>query len=149
MTALVKAYTLLAIAFVTTVLSRWLRLGRRYGLPAFHRNYAVERLNAMRPSDTDVLVAAGRCIACRRCEDGDLGLMQKHPGVYPGLMTLVLSSARETSNAGLALQAWQLLSEPELERRQALCPEQVPIVALGELVRHHAEQAGRVLPAEA
>lgn len=149
MTALVKAYTLLAIAFVTTVLSRWLRLGSRYGLPAFHRNYAVERLHAMRPTDGDVLVAAGRCIACRRCEDGDLELLQKHRGVYPGLMTLVLSSARETSNAALAMPAWQLLSEPELERRQALCPEQVPIVALREHLRHHAAQSARVLPPEA
>lgn len=146
MTALVKAYTLLAFALLTTVLSRWFGLGKRYGLPAFHRNYAAERLNAMRPTDANVLVAAGRCVACRRCEDGDLELMQKHPGVYPGLMTLVLSSARETSNAGLALPAWQVFAEGDLERRQALCPEHVPIVALSEHVRHHAEQSARALP---
>jgi hypothetical protein len=143
MLGLVKAYSLLAFAFVTTVLSRWLGLGQRYGLPAFHRNYAADRLNAMRPEDSDVLVGAGRCVACRRCEQGDLELMQRHPGVYPGLMTLVLSSARATSNAAFAQAAWQTLSEAELTRRQALCPEQVPIVALAQHVRHHAELSAR------
>jgi hypothetical protein len=138
MKALLKAYTLLAFAFFTTVLSRWLHLGKRYGLPAFHRNYASEHLSAMRPGDGAVLVGAGKCMACRRCEDGDLPLLQRYAGVYPGLMSLVLASARSTASAHSAQVGWQVLPSDELERRERLCPEGVPIVALGELVRHHA-----------
>jgi hypothetical protein len=138
MLALFKAYTLLAIALVTTLFSRWLRLGRRFGVGAFHRNYAADRLSAMRAGDYEVLVGAGRCICCRRCEDGDGALLRQHGARYPGMMTLILASARSTTLATHACSAWQLLSNEELELRQAQCPQAVPIVALGALVRHHA-----------
>jgi hypothetical protein len=146
MTALFKAYTLLAFAFVTTVLSRWFRLGSRYGLPAFNRNYAAEQLGAMRPEDNEVLVAAGRCIACRRCEQGDLPLLRRHPTQYPGLSRLVLASTRSMTTASSAWSAWRLLSEQELQLREALCPEGVPIAALAQLVQRHAGHGAEAAP---
>lgn len=137
-----KAYVLLAWAFITTLLSRWLQLGSRYGLRAFHANYAADGLDAMVKAERDVLVGAGRCTACGRCQQGDPPLLLESKGAYPGLMTLVLSAARDTSDASAAAQGFAWLSESELERRNGLCPEQVPIVQLARFVkRHAAEQA--------
>jgi hypothetical protein len=139
--ALVKAYILLAFAFLKTVFTRWFGIGKRYGLPAFNRNYASDHLSAMRPDDAEVLLGAARCIACRRCESGDDALRSAHGDAYPGMMTLVLSSARDTTAANSAARAWALVPSLELARRETLCPEGVPIRKLAALVVHHAQQA--------
>jgi hypothetical protein len=143
MSGRLKAYVLLAWAFITTLISRWLTLGNRYGLRAFHANYAADRLDAMTQADRHVLLGAGRCTACGRCQQGDGPLLLESRGAYPGLMTLVLSAARDTSDAAQGARGFAWLSVAELERREALCPEQVPIVQLARFVtRHAAEQGG-------
>ncbi len=136
----IKAYSMLAVSFVLTLLSRWLHLGRRFGLGAYERNYAADRLAPMQAGDGELFVGAGRCIACGRCEEGDYFIKQRHPSAYPGLMTLVLAGARATPDAVEAASAWRLIDEQELSKRQRLCPTQVPLVELSRFVRRHAEQ---------
>ncbi len=138
-----KAYSMLAVAFVLTLVSRWLRLGRRFGLSAYRRNYAADRLGLMGADDTELFVAAGRCIACGRCEEGDSAIRNRHSGSYPGLMTLVLCSTRATPDAREAAVAWRLLDEAELMRREALCPVDVPLTRLSRFVLGHAQQLER------
>lgn len=153
MTGRLKAYALLAFAFATTVLSRWLhgilgrvgiRFGRRYGLAAFTRNYAPDRLNAMRVEDESILLGAARCIACGRCdrtrEDADSGLPVFAPERV-GLMTLVLATTRATPDSVEALEGWRAHPEDELRRAEAVCPTGVPFRRLAEFVAYHAALA--------
>lgn len=149
-TGRLKAYPLLAFAFATTVLSRWLhailglvgiRFGRRYGLAAFKRNYAPDGLNAMREGDETILLGAARCIACGRCErvrtDTGAGLPVFAPERV-GLMTLVLATTRATPDAVEALEGWRTHPDDELERAEAVCPTRVPLRRLAEFVTYHA-----------
>jgi len=134
-----KAYGLLALSFLTTVLSRWLGLGRRYGIAAFKRNYDDDGLNTITAEERQTLLEAGRCIACGHCGRGDAALIREHGGRYPGLVQLVSSAARNPVDFAVGADGWQRIPEAELVVREALCPVGVPLLQLSRVVRQHGQ----------
>ncbi len=132
---------LLAWAFVVTLLS--LALGRKRGLLTFRARYDAERLSAMHPEELDVLRRSGHCIACGLCDRGESERIAEAHGGYPGVMTLVLDSARTTTDVVFAAHAFAHLSREVLAEKSRICPTGVPVVELGEyVVRKSAELGG-------
>jgi hypothetical protein len=138
-----RAWVMLAVAWLLMTSSRLLRIGTRYGLGAFERNYAADGILPTTREDRALLLQAGRCIACGRCERGDAALRVQGNPDYPGLMTLVLATTRNQPDFAEAAPSWSLLSEETLSQRQRRCPTAVPIARLGPLVQRLGAQQAR------
>ncbi len=142
--ARLKALGLLAWALVATLLSRV--LGRQPNLPKFRARYDAERLPALRPGEIVVLRGLGRCIACGLCDRGESERIGDAHGGYPGLMTLVLSAARSTTDLGAAAHAFAYLPGEILADKERDCPTGVPFRELGEYVSRKSAELGGPWP---
>jgi hypothetical protein len=139
-----KAWWLLAWALLATLVSLVLR--RRQGLPRFRAQYDAERLPALRSEELVVLRRLGRCIACGLCDRGESERMGEAHGGYPGLMTLVLSAARSTTDLGAAAHSFAHLSRETLAEKERDCPTGVPFCELGDYVAAKSSELGGPLP---
>ncbi len=137
------ALWLLGWSFLLTLLRVYLRIGTRRGYGAFLRLYQEDGLRPLDDTERHTLNGAGRCIACSRCERGDGPVRQRHGAVYPGLMSLVLAASRSSPDFIHGAIGWGVLSQEELQRREALCPVGVPIAALGQLMRRERALAAQ------
>jgi hypothetical protein len=139
-----KALGLLAWALVATLLSRL--LSSKPSLPKFRARYDAERLPALRPGEIVVLGGLGRCIACGLCDRGESERIGEAHGGYPGLMTLVLSAARSTTDLGAAVHAFAHLPSETLAEKERDCPTGVPFRELGEYVSRKSAELGGPWP---
>ena len=139
-----KAWWLLAWALVATLLSRL--LGNQPSLPKFRAQYDAERLPALRPGELVVLRGLGRCIACGLCDRGESERVGEAHGGYPGLMTLVLSAVRSTTDLGAAAHAFAHLSSEILAEKERDCPTSVPFRELGDYVARKSAELGGPWP---
>jgi hypothetical protein len=139
-----KAWWLLAWALVATLVSRlW---SRQSSLPRFRAQYDAERLPALRPGELVVLGGLGRCIACGLCDRGESERIGEAHGGYPGLMTLVLSGVRSTTDLGAAAHAFAHLSRETLAEKERDCPTGVPLRELGDYVARKSAELGGPWP---
>jgi hypothetical protein len=126
-----KAYWMLAWAFLRTLLRRWLGL-RRDGLRRFKDNYFGEGLTPYSSDERALLGAFSGCVACGRCNRALA--TGSAAGTSAGLMGLVLASTRSSLDLPGAAAAWESLSDEELETAEELCPPALPLVQLRRYV---------------
>ncbi len=143
----IRAWVMLSWAWLLMTSSRLLGIGQRYGLEAFSRNYASDGAVPLSDDDRALLLQAGRCIACGRCERGDAAVSAQHGASYPGLMTLVLATTRNRPDFAQASPAWALLSESTLREREQRCPTAVPLAEIGAMMqRLGAADGAKITP---
>lgn len=130
------AWWLLSWAFVITSVRRL--FGRARGLERFRDAYAGDRLLLVSIEERKLLQASSTCIACGRCNRGESERISGSRGEYSGLMSLVLSSARNTADAGAAARGWRYLPDAVLRDKEPLCPTQVPFRALKAFIEQKA-----------
>lgn len=132
------AWWLLSWAFVFTLLRRV--FGRERGLEQFRTAYASDRLLLVTIAERQLLLACSACIACGRCDRGERDRIAGSGGEYPGLMPLVLASARDTADAQAAARAWRHISDDVLEAKELSCPANIPMRALKRFVETKAHE---------
>ncbi len=142
----IQALLLLAWALIRTL---WRRAFNKAepGLAIFRANYAADGLTALSAADRLAMREFGRCIACGRCNRGDGPLMLASEGRFKGTMGLVLAAARSMPEYRAAAEGFALLDDAALERKERLCPTQVPLRRLAAFVRSNAAAAKVSLPA--
>jgi hypothetical protein len=116
------------------------------GLGLFRRNYGPDRLPPFTDEQRDVLMQAGRCIACGRCDVGEAERMLASRGAYRGIQSLVLSSTRQTPDFDAALAALAHVPDEVLREKEPTCPVDVPFERLARVVREQ-DAAAREMPA--
>lgn len=126
------AIWLLAWALLKTSLSWPLRRGR--GPAYFRENYAAEGLLPVAPDVHTLLIRAGACTACGRCDR-----VTAEGGGVP-LSQLVRGWTRSLPDAPLAAAEFARYSSEEMDRAEALCPMGVPIADLRVMVDRQAAQ---------
>lgn len=130
----VRALLYLAWALVVT-LARRLFTKRVDGLALFHENYDADRLPAVSPDERRELASFGGCIACGRCDLGDLDAIAASGGAFPGTMRWVLAATRSMPDADAAALAVAAIPDATWAAKEALCPTSVPIGRLVAFVR--------------
>jgi hypothetical protein len=139
------ALWLLALALLRTLWRR-ARGERRPGLELFRENYADDGLAALSPADRAQMSDFGRCIACGRCDRDDGPRIATSQGQFQGTMNLVLAATRSLPDYAAAARSFAYLTDPELERKEGLCPTRVPLRRLAAFVRSNAPAARVSLP---
>ena len=142
--ARIKALWLLGTAFALTVLRLLFR--RRSGLQQFIRNYGPDRLPALTAQERQELPAFSRCIACGRCDEGEAARVVASAGEYRGIMSVVLAASRSTTDYLAAERSLTHVDDAVLQRKERLCPTQVPIASLADFVRRKAAQVRQESP---
>jgi hypothetical protein len=130
------ALALLVWSLVKVCLARM--LGERTGLALFHDNYDADRLPPVTPDERRALASFSRCIACGRCDLGEAQRIAASRGAYPGLMTIVLASARSMPDSDAAARALEHVPDQVLAEKEAICPTGVPFRELAGFVRAKA-----------
>lgn len=127
-----ESFVRLGWSFVRTVVRN--ALVQRSQLPRFLSQYRPDGMVSAEPADHNVLVGAGRCIACGRCDVRALELGAWEALGPRGPMAFVLGASRlagaddvDPARATPAL----------LEELTAACPVAVPFAPLAALVRRH------------
>ena len=121
-------------------------LGKTYPLPKGELRVFEGLDFELRPGELVVLGGLGRCIACGLCDRGESERIGEAHGGYPGLMTLVLSAARSTTDLGAAAHAFAHLSPETLAEKERDCPTGVPFRELGDYVSHKSAELGGPWP---
>lgn len=121
-----------------TLLRKW-TVGSR-GLSQFQVNYAGDRILLLDRGEQARLQSFAGCIACGRCDLGERDRILASNGEYPGLMSLVLSSLRNTREIEAAARGWRRVSLEVLGSKEPLCPTKVPFRAIKEFVEAKANQ---------
>lgn len=130
------ALAILASSLVKVLIARM--RGERTGLALFHENYDADRLPPVTPAEREQLASFSRCIACGRCDVGEAERIAASRGAYPGLMTVVLGSARSMPDFDAAALALEHVPEEVLAQKEEICPTGVPFRALARFVRSKA-----------
>jgi hypothetical protein len=111
------------------------------GLSVFHDNYGTEGLVPIDRHERDELEGFSRCIACGRCDIGEAERIAASRGEYPGLMQLVLASARSMPDFDAAARGFAHVPESVLRRKVSRCPVRIPFADLAAFVRAKAPRA--------
>lgn len=137
------ALWLLGTAFVLTVLRR-LFLGRDK-LSRFAELYGSEGLLPVSEREHEILTLRYRCTACGACDREEKERIARSRVGYRGMMATVLGGSRSLVDAETVRATLVEVPEEAVRRAEAVCPENVPIVRLVELIRGHAarQQAAR------
>lgn len=130
------ALAILAWSLVKVLVARM--RGERTGLALFHENYDPDRLPPVTPEEREEIASFSRCIACGRCDIGEAERIAASRGAYPGLMSIVLGSARSMPDFDAAALALEHVPEEVLAEKEAICPTGVPFRALARFVRAKA-----------
>lgn len=125
------ALCLLAWALMRTVLARVFRRSR--GLKAFQGNYVEDRLPSTTSNEQEIMMKISNCIACGLCEIGSI----RHTQISP--MYLSLAASRSATDADVALQMLSKYSETILAERELMCPTNVPLIQVAQLIRMRVE----------
>lgn len=140
MSGRVRAVLMLAWALVTTLVRRLFGRGRR-GVSAFQRNYAADGLSSLTAEQREEMRSFGGCIACGLCDRGEAERMERSAGAYPGVMELVLASARSMPDYAAAAVGFGYLPDEVLLEKEGICPANVPIGRIARFVKSKAGQA--------
>lgn len=129
------ALFLLGLALIKTLLLRGVR---RESLKRFNNHYSSEGILAVARAEAKILNSAGRCTACGLCDAFEGERVASSTNGYAGLSRFVCSGTRSLPDYVAAVRTIEGVSGDQLKRAESLCPENVPIVALAELVRSYA-----------
>ncbi|AKT40714.1 hypothetical protein [Chondromyces crocatus] len=113
--------------------------GRKTGLALFHDNYDADRLPPLTAGEREELTSFSSCIACGRCDAGEAERIAASRGAYPGLMAVVLASARSMPDFDAAALALRHVPDEVLEQKEAICPTGVPFRAIARFIRAKAD----------
>ena len=134
----VQSFFLLGLALIKTLL---LRLApAKNPVERFNSVYGKEGILSVLPVEAAVLKRAGTCTACGRCDRDQAERVKRTRVGYRGMMAFALGGARSLTDAPASALVISELTEDEIARAEALCPQGVPLLDLSRLVRHHARR---------
>lgn len=145
MSGRVKAFWLLAVALLRTLVRRLFGRGRE-GIGAFRANYDADRLPPVSAEERAELGTFGRCIACSLCDRGETERIAASGGAYRGVMALMLSSSRNMPDFRAAALSFVHVSDAVLAEKERICPTRVPMRRIARFVRAKAAELGQSLP---
>lgn len=119
-------------------------LKKRGGLARFTENYAADGIALFTQAERQQLAGFSRCIACGACDAGEAARIRASHGEYLGVMTLVLSSARNTADFGAASRSWRHVTEEVLEQKEQICPTRVPLRQIKRFVEERGSERSTV-----
>ena len=134
------ALLILAWALVRSLLAPL--FGARRGLRDFQRSYAADRVPPVSADERAVIGAAGRCIACGRCDVGEGARIVRAGGSYAGVMDLMVSASRGMPDFDAAARSFAAVDDDRLAELEGLCPTRVPMRRVAEFVRRKAAESG-------
>lgn len=138
-----ESFVRLGWQFFRTIIKRAWRSDSE--LPRFMEQYRPDGMLSAEADDPQVLVGAGRCFACGRCDAVAWELGVREALGPTGPMAFVMGASRQ---AGTDLSLAAHASDEALRAFTEACPVQVPFVALAALVRRrNAEYVGGNLDA--
>jgi hypothetical protein len=136
----IKAFLLLALALVRTLVRRALGRGRS-GLRAFRANYAADGLAPVSAEQRRGMAAFGRCIACGLCDRGERERIARSEGAYRGVMAFVVAASRSMPDFGAAAVTLRHLPDDVLAEKERRCPTKVPMREIAAFVREKSGEA--------
>lgn len=131
------AFLVLAVAMVRVLFLRM--MGRKTGLPLFRENYDADRLPPIARAERIAMPTWSGCIACGRCDEGEGTRIAESRGGYPGLMALVLASARSMPDHDAASVGFSFVPERVLREKRKICPADVPFEEIAAFVQSNAK----------
>lgn len=148
MLARLSALFLLAFALVKTLLQRW---GNGSSLRRFAEQYGAEGIHSVSRRDARILAEVHRCTACGRCDEGEGERVANARNGYRGMMALALAGARSLPDFNAVAASLEGIPDSAFSFAETRCPERVPLLELGRLVRRSgsssvgvAEPAGQL-----
>jgi hypothetical protein len=136
------ALIVLASGLVRVIIARL--FGALTGLKLFHQNYGPDRLTAVSKSEREIIPTFSRCFACGRCDLGEGERIREARGAYPGLMQLVLASARSMPDFDAAARGFAFVPEDVLREKRRICPADVPFEDIARFVKAKAREAAEM-----
>jgi succinate dehydrogenase/fumarate reductase-like Fe-S protein len=137
----VRAYALLAWHLVMHLLQKLTLLYAPGGIEQYRQNFLPEGLVALTPEERERLAACHRCTGCGLCEaaasEFSLITRRRHAGPRYAAQSLL----RDLSESRAAREAIDALAEADLEELDAICPADVPLSRIVEILESLAARS--------
>jgi succinate dehydrogenase/fumarate reductase-like Fe-S protein len=137
----VRAYTLLAWHLVMHLLQKLTLLYTPGGIEQYRQNFLPEGLVALTPEERERLAACHRCTGCGLCEaaasEFSLITRRRHAGPRYAAQSLL----RDLSQSERARESIEALAEADLEELDAICPADVPLSQIVEILESLAQRS--------
>jgi succinate dehydrogenase/fumarate reductase-like Fe-S protein len=137
----VRAYALLAWHLLMHMLQKLTLLYTPGGIEQYRQNFLPEGLVALTPEERQHLAACHRCTGCGLCEaaasEFSLITRRRHGGPRYAAQSLI----RDLSESERARASIEALSEADLDELDAICPADVPLSRIVEILESLARRS--------